>query len=69
MTAFTLILDERVFDKKKYPDFGLDYDPIEEKFTRNSNWGLPVTQEWINSIGGEINVILREKITILPLWK
>jgi hypothetical protein len=69
MTAFTLILDERIFDKKKYPDFGLDYDPIEEKFIRNENWGLTPTQEWIDNIGGSVNVTLRQKITTLPLWK
>jgi len=69
MTAFCLIADERVFNKKKYPDYGFDYDEINDCFVRNQNYGLKPDQAWIASIGGEKNLYLRETLGKLPLWK
>lgn len=68
MTAFCLIADERVFNKRKYPDFGFDFDEI-NGFSKNVNFGLTPTKEWIESIGGEKNFFLRNYLGKLPLWR
>jgi len=49
LTAVVFIADERVFNKKDYPDFE-HYNDIDEKSY----------QEWVNFIGGEKNEFLRE---------
>lgn len=69
MTAFCLIADERVFNKKKYPDYGFDYDEVNDCFIRNQSFGLKPDSAWITSIGGEKNLYLRETLGKLPLWK
>lgn len=47
MTAFVFIVDERVFNKNKYPDF-------------QSSWINPFAKfSWIKKIGGEDNLFLR----------
>lgn len=54
LTAVVFLVDERVWDKEKYPDFeevyGLCSEPV-----KNPNYMV-----WVNSIGGEQNVFLRE---------
>lgn len=54
LTAVVFLVDERVWDYEKYPDFekiyGLCSEPV-----KNSNY-----MTWVNSIGGEQNVFLRE---------
>ena len=62
LTAVVFLVDERVFDKKKYPDFvPLDYDDfvhldVMEKIELNiKNYKL-----WEESIGGTKNAFLRE---------
>jgi len=69
MTAIALIADERVFNKKKYPDFGFDYDEVNDCFIKNLNFGNQPTTEWIESIGGEKNYFLRNYLGKLPLWR
>jgi hypothetical protein len=69
MTAFCLIVDERVFNKKKYPDYGFDYDEINDCFVRNNFHGLKPDSTWIESIGGEKNLYLRTTLGKLSLWK
>lgn len=55
LTAVVFLVDERVFDKKKYPDFeyvdgmGLSDDDYDNQ-----------KYNWVQSIGGEKNVWLRE---------
>ena len=66
MTAIALILDERVFNKKKYPDFGFIYDELSEKFIKVENQNY---DEWLASIGGVKIKSLRDIINPLPLWK
>jgi hypothetical protein len=56
LTAICLILDERVFNKEKYPDY-LDW------YQANSNPGLcisPDPKDWVKFVGGENNVLLRD---------
>jgi hypothetical protein len=60
LTAVVFIVDERVFNKKKYPDFGFDYDEINDCFVRNTNFGLKPDSAWKESIGGAKNVFLRD---------
>ena len=69
MTAFCLIVDERVFNKKKYPDYGFDYDETKDCFVRNNFHGLKPDSNWIESIGGEKNLYLRTTLGKLSLWK
>jgi hypothetical protein len=48
MTSFVFLADERVFNRKKYPDFtGSWFNPFAKK-------------NWIKQIGGEQNYLLRE---------
>ena len=70
LTAIAFIVDERVFNKEKYPDFDFtnknqktpgygmwSNDPINPQFLNESEaqrW-----QEWVQSIGGETNLWLR----------
>jgi hypothetical protein len=69
MTAFCFIADERVFNRKKYPDYGYYYDEINDCFVRYTNYGLKPDRDWIINIGGEKNLYLRETIGKLSLWK
>jgi hypothetical protein len=57
LTAFVFLVDERVWDKEKYPDFiPVDYGviPSSEKneFERY--------EKWVSSIGGVENAFLRD---------
>lgn len=68
LAGIFLIADERVFNKRKYPDFGFDFDEI-NGFSKNVNFGLTPTKEWIESVGGEKNFFLRNYLGKLPLWR
>lgn len=75
LSGLFLIADERVFDKKKYPDFNFYYDEVSEKFlpitTLDINY-LKSTDEytiWVKHVGGEKNVFLREYLGKMPLWR
>lgn len=46
LTSIVFIVDERVFDKEKYPDYELET--------------VGYSNEWFNFIGGEKNLFLRE---------
>jgi hypothetical protein len=69
LAGIFLIADERIFNKRKYPDFGFDYDLTTETFVKNANFGLKPTEEWIESIGGQKNFFLRTYLGKLPLWR
>jgi len=69
MTSFCLIADERVFNKRKYPDFGFDYDEVNKLFIKNGDFGQTPTSEWIDSIGGNKNYFLRNYLGKLQLWR
>jgi hypothetical protein len=68
LTAVVFIVDERVFDRKKYPDFNkyvekfyidskyVDYD---EWSTSNDSDKISIANEWKNFIGGDKNLFLR----------
>lgn len=65
LTAIVFILDERVFNKKKYPDFHFeDFGDIiiddEESYICKENLKNTLYNEWVESIGGEKIVLLRE---------
>lgn len=75
LTAIVFIVDERVFNKKKYPDFGdflfenyEDYINVigdrskvaYEVINSKSNSDQKIYQEWIDIIGGEKNMFLRD---------
>lgn len=54
LTAVVFLVDERVFDKKKYPDY-----------VSPNEWFIPGVSDrqyadWVESVGGEKNVWLRE---------
>lgn len=59
MTAFVFLVDERVWNKEKYPDYiPLPIPDFDEELTHH--------QEWVEGIGGRKNEILRE---FLPRFK
>jgi len=75
LTAVVFIVDERVFNKKKYPDFedwvidnygdlilgdGSAYQIARRIKESKSKEDQKVYQEWIKLIGGEKNVFLRD---------
>lgn len=60
LTGLSLIADERVFDKRKYPDF--DFETIIADPTRkltDEEFMEQRYQKWVEDLGGEINVELR----------
>jgi hypothetical protein len=63
LTSVVFLVDERVFDKKKYPD-------PNEVYLQTLN-GVPVSKrhydEWVKSIGGKQNLFLREFLSKLRL--
>ena len=74
LTAVVFIVDERVFNRKKYPDFedwvienygdlivgnGSAYQIANEIRNSKSKHDKKVYKEWINLVGGENNVFLR----------
>jgi hypothetical protein len=71
LTAVTFLVDERVFNKEKYPDFHFENDPIEiERAEINENFESyckevekkkdDLYEKWVDSIGGQKNAFLRE---------
>jgi DNA-binding transcriptional ArsR family regulator len=55
LTAISFIVDERVFNKKKYPDYKDNY--ISKIMGRNFDINY---QNWKKKIGGDKNVFLRD---------
>ena len=71
MTSIAFIVDERVFNRKKYPDFGYYYNE-EKDTTLKYDWWKPdvkQSEEWIDNIGGQKNYFLREYLRKLDLWR
>lgn len=66
LSGIFLIVDERVFNKRKYPDFGFTYDSVNNKFVEDCWMSY---ESWVESVGGEKNVFLRNYIGKLPLWR
>ena len=75
LSAVVFIVDERVFNKKKYPDFedwvienygdlisgnGSSYQIARRIKESNSKEDQKVYQSWVEIIGGEKNVFLRD---------
>lgn len=69
LTSIVFLVDERVFNRRKYPDFKLfvktNYD-VDDKYINYNEWinsessvKKEVALEWQNLIGGEKNVFLR----------
>lgn len=68
MTCVSILVDERVFNKINYPDYSPiinDNEPCYEFIERERQR----RQEWINNIGGEKNIYLRELISNYYLAK
>ena len=70
LTAIVFIVDERVFNKKLYPDFNqfvkLNYD-FDDKYINYNDWinsdledKVKIANEWKTSIGGDNNIFLRD---------
>jgi len=60
LTAVVFLVDERIFNKKEYPDFS---DWLIKNYPSELLFGddePEYYQEWVNFIGGEKNVKLRE---------
>ena len=75
LTAVVFIVDERVFNKKKYPDFedwvienygdlivgsGSAYQIANEIRNSKSKHDKKVYQEWVKLVGGEKNAFLKD---------
>jgi hypothetical protein len=75
LTAVVFIVDERVFNRKKYADFedwvidnygdlitggGTSYEVAKRIKESTSKQDKKVYKEWINLVGGEKNVFLRD---------
>ena len=75
LTAVVFIVDERVFNRKKYPDFedwvienygdlivgsGSAYQIANEIRNSKSKHDKKVYQEWLNLVGGEKNAFLKD---------
>jgi hypothetical protein len=65
LTAVVFIVDERVFNKELYPDFTAqkypyNYAPSVEEQVALVMGNQIDYKEWVESIGGEKNVFLRE---------
>ena len=75
LTAVVFIVDERVFNRRKYPDFedwvienygdsivgnGSAYQIANEIRNSKSKHDKKVYKEWVNLVGGEKNVFLKD---------
>lgn len=75
LTAVVFIVDERVFNKKEYPNFedwlienykdylnikGTPYQIAQGVINSKSEYDRKVYQKWVDMIGGEKNLFLRE---------
>lgn len=54
LTAVCFLADERVYNYEKYPDY--------EDAVKNRMWGGINYKDWVNFMGGDKNVFLRELI-------
>jgi len=68
LTAVVFLVDERVFDKKKYPNFE-DYmaTKVEDNLMMALLDNKKHYEEWVEMIGGETNVWLREFLSQFKL--
>lgn len=80
LTAVVFIVDERVFNKKKYPDFNdwilinygglvrsmndIDFDTF---INSNVTHDRMIAQEWLDLIGGSKNIFLRKFLSNFKL--
>jgi hypothetical protein len=67
LTAFVYLVDDRVWNKEKYPDYvPVDYlwekntEPSFDDFMRWQAYNNLERSKWVKSIGGEKNLFLRE---------
>lgn len=56
LTAFVFLVDERVYDKKKYPDWDNFYENNSNLFLTEGN----AYDAWIDMIGGYRNLFIRD---------
>ena len=68
MTSIAFVVDERVFNRKKYPDYGFIYDEANDKIIPDESWWMSY-ETWVNSIGGVRNAFLRDYLGKMPLWR
>ena len=64
LTAFAILVDERVFNKELYPDF-TDYvkvEKVEFDYSQLKEYG-----DWVELVGGKLNVELRRLLNPLRL--
>jgi hypothetical protein len=74
LTSVAFIVDERVFNKKDYPNFedwlvenhkdysdikGTSYQISESVINSKSEYDIKIYKEWIDLVGGEKNIFLR----------
>lgn len=71
LSCIFVIADERTFNFKKYPDYGMRYDASKKILVKEPFWApnLQPTQEWIDNLGGEKIYQLREYLRKMPLWR
>jgi hypothetical protein len=60
LTAFVFLVDERVWDREKYPDFIQEDSNIIDVFSQGY-------MNWVELIGGEKNLFLRSYLKTLKL--
>jgi hypothetical protein len=70
LSCIFLITDERTFNIKKYPDYGMKYNLESKTFEKLSFWtpGIKPTEDWIESIGGKKNYFIREYLRKMQSW-
>ena len=68
LSGLFLIVDERVFNKKKYPDYGFYYDEEIDKFLPETGFTTPY-DTWVERVGGMRNAFLRDYLGKMPLWR
>jgi len=72
LTAVVFLVDERVFNKEKYPDY-IEYPQLENMSSFDELLKLPTFieqvkyEDWVESVGGEKNVFLREFLSQFKL--
>jgi hypothetical protein len=70
LSAIVFLVDERVFNKKLYPDFTFDELPENVSNLEASKWEIDKVhsyQKWVSLVGGESNVFLREFLKDMKL--
>lgn len=71
VTAIAILVDERVYDKDKYPDYNEWKNPsdiVMDIFTKmGTNKQNEIGADWVEFIGGNENVFLRELLATKPL--